>query len=82
MTVVFKTISQVACYVQLNIPGMTMSTLSIYACCFDVYYLIVFVTRFEMQNSIYLRIISSLVFILRDLEIQMTWNVASYVVAF
>ena len=48
----------------------------------DIYYLIVFVARFEMENLIYLRIISSLVFIPRDLAIQMTWNIPSFVVAF
>jgi hypothetical protein len=49
----------------------------IYACPIDIYYLIVFVARFKMQNSIYLRIISSLAFIPRDLEIQMMWKAAS-----
>jgi hypothetical protein len=42
---------------------------------------VVFVERFKLRNSIYLRITSSLVFIPRESEIQMMWNVVSFVVA-
>jgi len=42
---------------------------------------VVYVARFEMQKSIFLRIFFSLAFIPTDEEIQMMWNRASFVVA-
>ena len=50
--------------------------------CPDIYYLTVFVARFELPNSIYLRITFLLVFIPRVSEIQTMWKAASFVVAF
>jgi len=43
---------------------------------------VVFVARFKLRNSIYLKIIFSLAFIPTDLDMQMMWNMASFVVVF
>jgi len=51
-------------------------------CRLDICSFVVFVARFKLRNSIYLKIIFSLAFIPMDLDMQMMWNMASFVVVF